>query len=71
VEDAVTQHPIGDVVIIKEDNVPPSIWEKGVVSNLHPRHDDTVRVVTMRTDNGTLKRPITKICVLSKVNSMC
>jgi hypothetical protein len=59
---------IGDVVNTKEDNVPPLVWKMAVVSNLHPGHDGIVGVVILRTAKGTLKRPITKICVLSEVH---
>jgi hypothetical protein len=59
---------IGDVVIIKEDNVPPLIWKMGVVSNLHLGHEGIVTVVPVRTANRTLKRPLTKISVLPKVH---
>jgi hypothetical protein len=57
---------IGDVVIIKEDNMSPLVWKMGVVCNLHPGHEGIVTVVMVRTANRTLKRPITKICALPK-----
>ncbi|GBM03081.1 hypothetical protein AVEN_14581-1 [Araneus ventricosus] len=40
---------IGDVVIIKEDNIPPSVWPLGKVVYTHPGKDGVVRVVTLKT----------------------
>jgi hypothetical protein len=60
----------GDMVIIKEDSVPPLVCEMGVVSNLHPGHDGIVRVVTLRTAKASSERPITNICALPKVNQI-
>ena len=56
---------VGDVVIIKEDCTPPSKWKLGIVTAVHPGKDEVVRVVTLRTSNGTeLKRPVVKLCRL-------
>jgi hypothetical protein len=56
---------IGDLVIIKEDNTPPTKWNLARVINTHPGKDGVVRVVTVRTANGTkLDRPVVKLCRL-------
>ncbi|XP_050557832.1 uncharacterized protein LOC126911988 [Spodoptera frugiperda] len=55
---------INDIVIIHDVNLPPGKWPMGRVIELHPGKDGYVRVVTLRTKNGTLKRPITKLSVL-------
>ncbi|KAG7295329.1 hypothetical protein JYU34_022341 [Plutella xylostella] len=55
---------MNDVVIIKEDNLPPGKWALGRVVDLHPGSDGHVRVVTLKTKNGLLKRPIVKLAVL-------
>ncbi|XP_060855473.1 uncharacterized protein LOC132933172 [Metopolophium dirhodum] len=56
---------VGDVVIIKEDCTPPSKWKLGIITTVHPGKDEVVRVVTVRTSNGTeLKRPVVKLCRL-------
>lgn len=60
---------IGDLVLIKSDNSPPTQWPKGRVTQVHPGTDDRVRVVTLKTQNGNLKRPITKLCLLPKIES--
>lgn len=54
----------GQLVLIKEGNLPPSKWAMGRVVELHPGSDDLVRVVTLKTKNGVLKRPITKLAPL-------
>jgi hypothetical protein len=53
----------GDIVLLKEDNLPPLVWKKAVISDKHAG-----RVVTLRTATGTLKHPVTKICLLPKVD---
>lgn len=55
---------LNSIVVIKDENSPPARWRLGRVIALHPGDDDLVRVVTLKTMNGELKRPITKICVL-------
>ena len=54
---------IGDVVPLKEDNLPPLVWKKAVISDIHTRRDRLTRVATLRTAKGTLKCPFTKICL--------
>ncbi|XP_055859438.1 uncharacterized protein LOC129921565 [Episyrphus balteatus] len=55
---------VGDLVVIKEPNIPPSRWALGRILVLHPGEDDLVRVVSLRTKNGIFKRPITKLAIL-------
>jgi len=55
---------IGDLVIIKDENLPPQKWKLGRVITLHPGSDGIVRVTTLRTAEGELKRPIAKLCLL-------
>lgn len=56
--------PINSIVLLKEDNLPPSKWSYGRVINTHPGADGIARVVTLKTANGSLKRPVTKVCPL-------
>ena len=53
-----------DVVLIKEDNLPPGKWALGRVVQLHPGNDGFVRVVTLKTKNGLMKRPVIKLSIL-------
>ena len=55
---------IGDMCVIKEDNLPPMKWMLGRIIKLHPGSDGAVRVVTLRTERGECQRPIVKVCVL-------
>lgn len=55
---------INDVVIIHDANLPPGKWALGKITALHPEKDDYVRVVTLKTKSGEIKRPITKISKL-------
>lgn len=54
----------GDMVVIQEDNLPVGKWSMGRVAETHPGNDGLVRVVTLKTKNGYIKRPITKLSVL-------
>jgi hypothetical protein len=54
----------GDVVVIHEDNLPAGKWALGRVVDVHPGRDGYVRVVTLRTAKGIIKRPIVKLSVL-------
>ncbi|XP_029178118.1 uncharacterized protein LOC114945928 [Nylanderia fulva] len=54
----------GDLVIIKNPLLPPSKWDLARVTQTHPGSDGHVRVVTVRTAQSTLKRPITQVCRL-------
>ena len=53
-----------DLVVIQEDNQPPLQWRLGRIIELHPGTDGITRVVTLRTTDGVLKRPVTKLCLL-------
>lgn len=58
------QPKIGDLVLIKDDNVPPTKWSLARVVDTYPGTDNLVRVVKLKIPNGEIKRPITKICLL-------
>lgn len=57
---------VGDLAILKDENLPPTKWALCRVINIHPGDDGLVRVVTVKTATSTLKRPIVKLCVLPK-----
>ncbi|XP_055614815.1 uncharacterized protein LOC129761132 [Toxorhynchites rutilus septentrionalis] len=54
----------GNIVLLIEDNQPPLQWPLARIIELHPGSDGVVRVVTVKTRNGTYKRPVNKICPL-------
>lgn len=60
---------INDLVLIKDDNAPPTQWLKGRVIEVHPGADNLVRVATLKTVKGTVKRPIAKLCLLPKISN--
>ncbi|KAJ8964166.1 hypothetical protein NQ314_005085 [Rhamnusium bicolor] len=55
---------LGSLVILKEDNTPPLCWLMGRITALHPGADGLVRVVSMLTRHGTVKRATGRVCVL-------
>lgn len=55
---------VGQLCLIKEDNLPPYTWITGRVSQVHPGPDGRVRVATLRTSTGEIKRSIAKLCLL-------
>jgi hypothetical protein len=58
---------IGDLVLVKKDNLPPLVCKKAVISDFHAGRDGLIRVVTLRTAKGRFKRPVAKICFLQKL----
>ncbi|GFT88909.1 hypothetical protein NPIL_72511 [Nephila pilipes] len=54
---------VGDIVLIKENNVPPSVRPLGSIYD-HTGNDSIVRNVTVKTANACLKRPIVKLSAL-------
>ncbi|KAJ8973144.1 hypothetical protein NQ317_001880, partial [Molorchus minor] len=55
---------VGLLVIICRDNVPPLQWPVGIIEEVFPGKDGTVRVVRVRTRDGVYNRPATKVCPL-------
>ncbi len=55
---------VGDIVILKEDNLFPTKWPLARVSEVYYGKDGLVRVATVMTAKGTYKRPVTKLVPL-------
>ncbi|CAG7733163.1 unnamed protein product, partial [Allacma fusca] len=53
-----------DMVLLKDDNLPPQEWHLGRIEKVHAGADGLVRVISVRTKNGIYKRPVTKVCKL-------
>ncbi|XP_065361884.1 uncharacterized protein LOC135955462 [Calliphora vicina] len=53
-----------DIVLIKEDNTPPSTWITGRVIETFPGSDGLTRAVRLKTSHGTMTRSIVKIVKL-------
>ncbi|GFT22677.1 integrase catalytic domain-containing protein [Trichonephila clavipes] len=52
---------IGDMVIIKEDNLPSCQWSLGRINNIYPGKDSKVRVVEVKTTRGAKKEDLRRI----------
>lgn len=52
---------LNDLVIVKDERFPVKHWPMARVIALHPGADDLIRVVTIKTSHGMLKRPISKL----------
>ncbi|KAJ8957412.1 hypothetical protein NQ318_004892, partial [Aromia moschata] len=55
---------LGSLVLVKEDNQPPMRWKLGRVEAIHAGRDGVVRVATLKTNSGFIKRSFAKICPL-------
>ncbi|XP_059222203.1 uncharacterized protein LOC131996641 [Stomoxys calcitrans] len=55
-----------DFVVVKEDNLPPTEWCLGRVIKVFTGQDSKVRVAEIRTQRGTIVRPLVKLCILPK-----
>ncbi|XP_055633447.1 uncharacterized protein LOC129773820 [Toxorhynchites rutilus septentrionalis] len=53
---------VGSVVILKDDSLPPTRWPLARILEVHPGPDDIIRMVTLQTSGGVLKRSVSKIC---------
>lgn len=61
---APVQFEIGRLVVINDKNQPPNRWRMGRIVDVHPGADGVVRVVTLKTATGELKRAIENLCML-------
>ena len=57
---------INDVVIIKEENTPPTQWPMGRITKVFDGNDKIVRVVELKTSSGLFIRPVNKLVLLMK-----
>ena len=55
---------VGDILVLREDNMIPSHWPLARVIAVHPGKDGLVRAVTVKTSNGQYRRPIVKTAPL-------
>ncbi|XP_063891680.1 uncharacterized protein LOC126055847 [Helicoverpa armigera] len=55
---------VGDLVILKEENVPPLQWRLGRVTRLYPGTDGVSRVADVMSSRGTVRRAVNKMCIL-------
>ncbi|KAJ8722107.1 hypothetical protein PYW08_004509 [Mythimna loreyi] len=55
---------IGDIVLIKTDNLPPGKWSLGRIVDKHPGPDGLTRVYSVKSGSSITKRTVTKLCPL-------
>ncbi|XP_018571541.1 uncharacterized protein LOC108911166 [Anoplophora glabripennis] len=59
---------VGDLVLLRDENLPPLRWRLGRVKELHPGAHGIARVITIQTANGPTKRAATQVCPLPDVS---
>lgn len=58
----------GDIVLIREENVPRNFWSLALVLQVEPNGQGLVRPAVVKTQATTLRRPVNKlILILPKV----
>ncbi|XP_047992233.1 uncharacterized protein LOC125230960 isoform X3 [Leguminivora glycinivorella] len=58
-------HPqLGEMVVVKDDRLPPNRWLLGRVTAIHPGSDGVNRVADVLTTTGTLRRAYNHLCPL-------
>lgn len=55
---------VNDVVLIKAENTPPTMWPMGRVVHTYDSEGGKVRMADIKCANGTMTRPITKLILL-------
>ena len=55
---------VGDDVTLQEDGLVSREWPLARITEVHTGQDGLVRVATIKTANGTYKRPVTKLALL-------
>jgi hypothetical protein len=57
----------GDIILITDENLPRKVWPLGRIMKTRVGRDGLVRTVEVKTAQGILVRPVTKICLLEGV----
>lgn len=58
------------VVLIKEDNLPPGKGLLGRIQRVYPEKDEQVRAVEVKCKDTSITRPIHKLCLLPIIENM-
>lgn len=59
---------VGDMVILREDNLTPLQWRLGRIVQTHTGSDGVTRVVSVKTSGGIFKRTTAKLSLLPSEN---
>lgn len=54
----------GDIVLIREENVPRNFWSLALVLQVEPDGQSLVRSVVVKTQATTLRRPVNKLILI-------
>ena len=54
----------GELVLVRDDASKRGKWPLGRITRVMPGPDGVVRVVEVKTKNGTYTRPVAKLCKL-------
>lgn len=60
----VAEFEIGQIVIIKSENLPPGKWSLGRIVDKHPGEDGITRVYSVKSGASITKRSFNKLCLL-------
>ncbi|XP_067613958.1 uncharacterized protein [Eurosta solidaginis] len=63
-QDKVKPIAINDLVLVCDDLQPRSQWKKGRVTKVFPAKDKQIRLVEIKTANGVLRRPVSRLAIL-------
>jgi len=55
---------VNDLVLVRNDLLPPTKWEFGRVIKLYPDNQGLVRVVDVKTLSSTKRRAVSRLCKL-------
>lgn len=56
--------------LLKKENIPPGTrWKMGHIEEVYPGKANIIRVVLVRTAQGSFKRPISKLVILPKFDA--
>ena len=56
--------PIGDIVFVKEDNIPPLMWPMGRITEVFAGNHHIIRVAQIKTQTGLYNRPVNRFALL-------
>lgn len=55
---------VDDLVIIFDERLSPGQWPLARITEIHPGADGRVRVVSLKSNGNTYKRPVSKVALL-------
>ncbi|XP_069965812.1 uncharacterized protein [Bactrocera oleae] len=55
---------VGDIVLVRHENLPPTHWRLGRITEVHPGRDGLVRNATLVTSYGVCTRAVHKLSLL-------